>query len=457
MSRMSGRIHAFGVGLLLAAAALLSACGGGGSGDTTGPPPGGAGQVDSLVLDLDSVNVIMGDTVRLHGEARDAEGRIVQGIQLTFASSNPAVATVSDEGLVTAVGLGEAEIAVGMVETSSLHLDSGVVPAPSAAVARGRRARGKVVVIPKVVIKPGEQSIDPGTTSQYSAAVTTVNGGALGSYPTIHWSSSKPSVATIDVAGLATAVAEGDTRITAIVSVGASGNVQRSVTLHVAMCGGIFKVVSWSATADVQYEASGTASISQATYRVSQVSTGAADLVKDEQLSNADSVIWDGPAHGSIVLNNSETFPINDGGTGVTSEVKSGEFQAGTNALARLKVKKPAAGSTGCTYSFLYIDYFTWQVTNNQGAPPIPMVGPIGSALDYGAALGARPANGSWVIGGPTKRVQLPGTTLVGATGGFRSAYSPGTAIGIGIVTALGTTLDPRFGEASFAYWLIAK
>jgi hypothetical protein len=85
------------------------------------------------------------------------------------------------------------------------------------------------------------------------------------------------------------------------------------------------------------------------------------------------------------------------------------------------------------------------------------MVGPIGSALDYGAALGARPANGSWVIGGPTKRVQLPGTTLVGATGGFRSAYSPGTAIGIGIVTALGTTLDPRFGEASFAYWLIAK
>jgi hypothetical protein len=287
--------------------------------------------------------------------------------------------------------------------------------------------------------------------------VTTSNGGTFRTPPTITWSSSKPSVATIDIAGLATAVAEGDTRITATVSVGRTTNLKTSVTLHVALCGGIFKVVSWEALADVEYTASGTASFNQTTYRVSQISTGGADLVKDEELSSADSITWTGPVSADIELNNSETFPIGQGKTGITSEVKNGAVQTGPSALARLKVKKPAAGSAGCTYSFQYADYFTWQVTNNQGAPPIPMAGPIGTALHYGVAVGARPAKGPWVLGGMDKKVKIPGTTLVGTTGGFRSAYSPGTAIGIGIITALSTSLDPSFGEASFAYELTAK
>src|SRR6188474_102525 len=129
MSRMTGATNGFGLGLLLAAAALVSACGGSGSGDTTGPPPGGADQVDSLVLSLDSVDVPVDDTVRIHAEARDANGEVVPGVQLTFTSSNPAVATVSDDGLVTAVDMGKAEIEVGIAGTESLRMYSRAGPA----------------------------------------------------------------------------------------------------------------------------------------------------------------------------------------------------------------------------------------------------------------------------------------------------------------------------------------
>ena len=44
---------------------------------------------------------------------------------------------------------------------------------------------------------------------------------------------------------------------------------------------------------------------------------------------------------------------------------------AGVTALARLIVRKPSEAGRGCTYDFHYGDWFTWLITNNQGAPPI--------------------------------------------------------------------------------------
>jgi hypothetical protein len=151
---MTGATYGFGPGLLLAAAALLWACGGG-SGDTTGPPPGGADQVDSLVLQLVWVDVPVDDTMRLGVEARNAHGEVVQGVQLTFTSSDRAVATVSDDGLVTAIDLGKAEIEVGLAGSESLGV-SGWGPALSQSMSGGPiRPKMIVVVTPKVVIRPG--------------------------------------------------------------------------------------------------------------------------------------------------------------------------------------------------------------------------------------------------------------------------------------------------------------
>jgi hypothetical protein len=451
---MTGATYGFGPGLLLAAAALLWACGGG-SGDTTGPPPGGADQVDSLVLQLDSVDVPVDDTMRLRVEARNAHGEVVQGVQLTFTSSDRAVATVSDDGLVTAIDLGKAEIEVGLAGSESLGV-SGWGPALSQTMSGGPiRPKMIVLVTPKVVIKPGEQTIDQGASSKYSVTVTKGDGKAL-TPSALTWSSSKSKVATVDKAtGLATALAEGATRITATVSVGGYTDLKTSVTLHVnAVCGGIFNVVSWSAAVGADYIVNAT--VGQTTIRVSQISTGGGDLVKDSPQSNADSVVWKGPVHGTIELNNSLSFPVDQGKTGVTTEAKSGPIEAGPSALARLTVKKPAAGSNECTYDFQYGDFFTWQVTNNQGAPPIPMAGPIGTALNYGVPVGARPATG-WFLGGLGTSFKIPGTTLRSPSGGFRSAYAPGTGIGIYLLTTQAMSPDPRFGEATFGYILTAR
>ncbi|HEY9444940.1 MAG TPA: Ig-like domain-containing protein [Gemmatimonadales bacterium] len=451
---MTGATNGFGLGLLLAAAALVSACGGSGSGDTTGPPPGGADQVDSLVLSLDSVDVPVDDTVRIHAEARDANGEVVPGVQLTFTSSNPAVATVSDDGLVTAVDMGKAEIEVGIAGTESLGMYSRAGPALSEALAGGSiRPKMIVIVQPKVVITPGEQALDAGATSQYSVILTRGKGVPLQGSTTITWSSSNTSVATVDQnTGLATAVDEGDTRITAKIVVG-SAKYGGSVLLHVGLCGGIFKVVGWAAFADMQYKASGTDTRAKATYKVDQITTGQASLALS--YSSPDSVVWEGVVTGQVKLDNSVSFPV-AGKTAVTKESKEGGIEAGYSALAVLKVKKPAEGSYACTYSFKFGDFFRWEVTNNQGAPAIPKEGPVGIALHTGVAVGARPADGRWVLGGTGKAVKLPGATIVGNDGVYRSAYMPGTQLGILIIGVMGKTIDPRYGTATFVYDLTA-
>jgi Big-like domain-containing protein len=455
MSRMTGATYGFGPGLLLAAAALLSACGGGGSGDTTGPPPGGADQVDTLVLEVDSMDVPVDDTVRIHAEARDAHGEVVQGIQLTFTSSDPAVATVSDDGLVTAVDLGVAEIEVGIAEAASIGLDSRSATVMSAALVAGKRRGFTVVVMPRVVIIPDEQSLDAGATSQYSAILTKAKGQPAGLPSTTTWSSSNLSVATVDKnSGLATAVAEGDTWITAIVAVGIARYSSRAV-LHVGLCGGILKVAGWNALVDVEYKASGTDQRAQAKYVVDQSSTSLVSLARSDDWS-PDSVRWEGVVTADIRLGNSVTFPVGQGKTGVTKEVNSAKQQTGPGALAVLKVRRPAEGSYACTYSFQYTDAFNWTVTNNQGAPPILRQGPTGSALHFGAAVGARPATGPWVLGDKEKPVKVPGRTFAGPDGLARSAYTPTTYLGILIITALGKAPDPSYGQASFLYQLTA-
>jgi hypothetical protein len=451
---MTGATGGFGPGLLLVAA-LLSACGGGGSGETTEPPPGGADAVDSLVLELDSVDVPVDDTVRIHAEARDARGEVVQGIQLTFTSSDPAVARVSDDGLVTAVDLGVAEIDVGVAASASLGLDSRAGPVMSAALAPGKHRGFTVVVLPRVVIIPDEQSLDAGATSQYTAILTKAKGQPTGLRSTTTWSSSNPSVATVDKnSGLATAVAEGDTWITAAVLVGIAEYSNRAL-LHVGLCGGILKVAGWNAVVDVEYKASGTDQRAQAKYRVDQISTSLVSLARSDDWS-PDSVRWVGPVTADIQLNNSVTFPVGPGKTGITKEVKSGVLQTGPGAQAVLKVRGPSEGSYACTYSFQYTDSFQWTVTNNQGAPPIGQQGPTGTALHFGAAVGTRPAAGPWVLGNRGEPVQLPGRVFIGPDRVYRSAYTPTTYLGILVITALGKAPDPTYGQAKFLYQLTA-
>src|SRR5438105_4186179 len=76
---------------------LLAACGS----DSTAPPPPPA--VASVAVAPPTASLIVGDTVRLAATVKDASGNVLSARVVTWASSNPAVATVSGTGLVTGV------------------------------------------------------------------------------------------------------------------------------------------------------------------------------------------------------------------------------------------------------------------------------------------------------------------------------------------------------------------
>ena len=155
--------------------------------------------------------VALGDTVRLTAEASDANGHAVAGAAFTWASADTAVATVDASGLVTSVGAGEAEVtatATGITGGTALTV---VDPAPTT-----------VAVTPDTVALTAL-----GRTAQLSAEVRDQVGRVMEGVP-VAWSSSDTTVATVDSAGVVTAVGVGASTVTA--SAGeASGEAQVTV------------------------------------------------------------------------------------------------------------------------------------------------------------------------------------------------------------------------------------
>jgi len=76
---------------------LLAACGS----DSTAPPPPPA--VASVAVAPPTASLIVGDAVQLVATVKDARGNVLTDRVVTWASSKPAVATVSGTGLVTGV------------------------------------------------------------------------------------------------------------------------------------------------------------------------------------------------------------------------------------------------------------------------------------------------------------------------------------------------------------------
>lgn len=115
---------------------------------------------------------------------------------VTWRSSNPAVATVSASGLVTAVTVGSATITVlSTVDTTRRATATITVPTRPISVAIAQR----------------NVSVNPTTSLALTATVTADPGVST----TLSWSSSTPSVATVNAAGVVTGVASGSTLITA--------------------------------------------------------------------------------------------------------------------------------------------------------------------------------------------------------------------------------------------------
>jgi dipeptidyl aminopeptidase/acylaminoacyl peptidase len=199
----------------LLAAAVLIACGGSEPAGPSNPPPGNL-PVATVSVSPAEASVTVGQQVELSAIVKDAQGTVVQR-PIVWHSSAPTVATVSEQGVVTTLGVGEvrigatsegrqgvAEITVTAVPVASVRLN---VDADVELEWDGRRQLGAV-------------ALDVAGNELPERAVT--------------WTSSHQGVATVGNDGLVVALGDGVTTVTASVEGVSAGVVVRVRPVPVA-------------------------------------------------------------------------------------------------------------------------------------------------------------------------------------------------------------------------------
>lgn len=160
--------------------------------------PPAAPQPTRVTITPSSVNLMsIGQTAQLAAAVFDQNGQAITGVAVTWISNNANVATVSGQGLVTAVGNGTTTItarAGNVSQTANVTV---------------RQTAGSITIDPDTATL-----MAIGETVQLTAAVLDRNGQPV-SNATVTWQSSDEDVATVSGQGLVTAVMNGTAAITA--------------------------------------------------------------------------------------------------------------------------------------------------------------------------------------------------------------------------------------------------
>jgi uncharacterized protein YjdB len=141
----------------------------------------------------------------LSATPKDVLGNALTGRTITWASSNAAVATVSQTGLVTGVTIGSATITA----TSETKSGTSTVTVTQAPVAT-------------VTVSPSSPTVNEDATVTLTATLNDANGNVL-TGRAITWTSSSSMNATVSQTGVVTGRKEGSATITAT-SEGKSGS-----------------------------------------------------------------------------------------------------------------------------------------------------------------------------------------------------------------------------------------
>ncbi|MFH7016380.1 Ig-like domain-containing protein [Flavobacterium sp. FlaQc-47] len=149
--------------------------------------------VTGVSVNPTSATVGLGSTQQLNPTIAPANAT---NQNLTWTSSNTAVATVNGSGLVTAVSAGTTTITVKTVDGNKTATSAITVAA---------------IPVASVSVSPNTASLYAGNTQQLSATIAPANA----TNKTVTWSSNNTAIATVNSSGLVTAVSAGTAIITA--------------------------------------------------------------------------------------------------------------------------------------------------------------------------------------------------------------------------------------------------
>lgn len=175
------------------------------------PPPNVL--ADRVEVTPPSLTLEIGQTGSLSAQVFDADGNTLTRA-VTWSSSNPETATVTDVGSVTGVAEGKTTVTAS-VNGKSAGAEITVVPANMNPVAT-------------VEVSPATGDLVVGETLQLSATLKDADGSVLANR-TVSWTSSAEGVATVSGTGLVSAVGPGSAEITATAE-GVSGSASVNVT-----------------------------------------------------------------------------------------------------------------------------------------------------------------------------------------------------------------------------------
>ncbi|MEW5917687.1 MAG: Ig-like domain-containing protein, partial [Gemmatimonadota bacterium] len=153
--------------------------------------------VAAVVVTPNASALRIGEDVQLVAQPQDARGTALSGRTISWRSSAPAVATVSQSGVVSAIAPGSATISA---------TSEGVQGAASVTVT--------LIAAASVVISPKPVALLPAQSQQLTLLLADSAGRPLSeSGRSVTWISRNSAVASVSLVGLVTAVAAGRTRI----------------------------------------------------------------------------------------------------------------------------------------------------------------------------------------------------------------------------------------------------
>lgn len=178
-----------GISILSLALFGLASCGGGGGTEAASP-------VATVTVSPEELTLPVGESHQLTATTRDDAGNQLNGRSVTWATTQPAVATVSTTGLVQGVGPGSTTVT---------------------ATSEGKSGTVAVSVEPdlSLVITLPATSIPSGTSIQATATIS--DGSGSGSPASnVTWTSSNYAVASVSADGMVTGALQGDVTISAV-------------------------------------------------------------------------------------------------------------------------------------------------------------------------------------------------------------------------------------------------